>query len=498
MKTKSLLTVGVSLWLAVININGAMNILSLPFEGDSATPYSYLDNNVVAYQAPANTPVLAAFRGVVGFVATNDTMGPYIMVAHGEFDGVILQTYYGNLKSIGVSPNDTVFAGQQIGESDDGGLYFQARVDRVPVDPYDPANFLWLMDPPTSSRPYTFLHAYTGKGEKQGGITNGWQFYLPIRTNVFGAGEPVKLIVGLTNINVLSYRWKADVYKGDVKLTNHFESSWTYQTHPQTYDSWSLDGVPFFEAGDYSFKLYVNVGDETRLDHLADVPFTVVGVVNTNTAPFTYDDDGVVGYRKPTRLTVNDMFVLESYTNIFEIGDPIYALVHARNADKSHKWRVKIFEAVNNFTNWKLVDGKDYYFAINNFAPGEIWTISPCWSTLELARSGSYKSEFYLEFENSATNLFAVLYYKVKMPDGSIPPDVKLSGVSLQISRANSLLLISWPTNEVVLKLQSSEALGPGAVWQDFDASPTVTDGHWLVSDIVRSRSNNKFYRLVK
>ena len=64
----------------------------------------------------------------------------------------------------------------------------------------------------------------------------------------------------------------------------------------------------------------------------------------------------------------------------------------------------------------------------------------------------------------------------------------------LEISLAGSDVLITWSTNAVGFVLESSDIIGPSAVWSQVPIVPVVSGTNYIVTDPIQS--NTKFYRL--
>jgi hypothetical protein len=79
--------------------------------------------------------------------------------------------------------------------------------------------------------------------------------------------------------------------------------------------------------------------------------------------------------------------------------------------------------------------------------------------------------------------------------DGSDIGAYELVGAFLQIVRSGSNVVLSWPTNEPALKLQSSIQLNPfpPSPWVDVPGTPTISGKQFMMVDSLKT---NRFYRL--
>lgn len=120
--------------------------LSQPAAGRITSGFGYRTHPILGYRrmhsgidigAPTGTPVMAAADGEVYFASWRGGYGRCIILLHG--DG--MQTLYGHLSAIQVSPGQQVRRGQRIGSVGSTGLssgphlHFELRRNGVPVNP---------------------------------------------------------------------------------------------------------------------------------------------------------------------------------------------------------------------------------------------------------------------------------------------------------------------------------------------------------------------------
>ncbi|MBR2867657.1 MAG: M23 family metallopeptidase [Clostridia bacterium] len=121
--------------------------VTLPLENARLTsPFGYRVNPVsgkygfhtgIDLAAPENTPVSAAFSGVVRKTGESDVWGKYVLIRHS--DG--FETYYCHLNDILAQEGTVLRAGETLGLVGSTGwstgahLHFEVRIDGIRVDP---------------------------------------------------------------------------------------------------------------------------------------------------------------------------------------------------------------------------------------------------------------------------------------------------------------------------------------------------------------------------
>ena len=115
------------------------------YQGKDVDNQVHLGFDLASY---ANTPIVAANRGVVLFAAELGIYGNAVIIDH----GMGVQSLYGHLSSIGVQPGMTVEKGQQIGKSGMTGmaggdhLHFSMLVNGQMVTPVEWWDAHWIQD----------------------------------------------------------------------------------------------------------------------------------------------------------------------------------------------------------------------------------------------------------------------------------------------------------------------------------------------------------------
>jgi surface antigen len=263
---------------------------------------------------------------------------------------------------------------------------------------------------PANWQPYTYSsHAYTGTGEVQGGKDADWNYSLPTQKTQFTIGETARAMIRVENISV-RHRWFVEIWQGNTKLHEYAWNwgeveQWTWKT------SYFWPERTVNSEGSYQFRVYLYVGDDSRKDHIIDLPFTVVKPANWQA--YTYDGNGYIGYGPPIGgADTGWNYSLPSRATVFNQGDHVYGMVHFNNVYVNHRFHLAAFR--NNALAY------NYTWAWNNVNGGR-WDISCFWPELGDAQPGNWEFDIYLEYDGKV-DLVDTLFFTVNGASSPPPP----------------------------------------------------------------------------
>ena len=272
-------------------------------------------------------------------------------------------------------------------------------------DWYDPTNFI---NDHKITTPYVYSsHAYNGSGDVQGGESTGWNYSLPVKKTQFTVGETAKAMIRVENIKA-RHRWFVEIWREGTKVREYF---WDWNDVGSGWNTsyfWPEQAVN--SEGNWQFKAYLYIGDDSRRDHIVDLNFTVVKPAGWQ--PFTYDDNGYTGYG-PQEGGENTSwnFSLPRKAVTFNEGDHVYGMIRVNNISINHKYKVKAY--LNGVFDY------GYEWGWNNVGGG-CWNTSYFWPELNYARVGNWEFKVYLEHSDQ-TDLIDTLSFVVVRPAGWKP-----------------------------------------------------------------------------
>lgn len=93
--------------------------------------------------------------------------------------------------------------------------------------------------------------------------------------------------------------------------------------------------------------------------------------------------------------------------------------------------------------------------------------------------AGTFRGTFEANVRPHATSVFV-------LTGGAVP--------KLQITRSEQQIIVSWPTNDPSLHLQTKIGLSPSAPWIPFQSPPSIVDSEFVVTNLVDD--STKLFRL--